>query len=192
MLLLTATSNVFAQHNPILGNFTLFENNRKVYLNWSIVSGSTCNGIQIYRSTDNINYTQIGSIAGVCGNSSTAVSYNFTDNNPEKNKINYYRLELGNNGSSEILSVKIIDIESGYQIRPNPVIGKAKIYFDNNTSLLFQLVIYNLKGVNIFTLETKTDFFELNTEKIQSGIYFFTIGTEGNVPKAKGRIMVQH
>ena len=191
LLLLTATSNVFAQHNPILGNFTLFENNGKVYLNWSIVSGSTCNGIQIYRSTDNINYTQIGSIAGVCGNSSIAVSYNFTDTNHEKNKINYYRLELGNNGSSEILSVEIIDIESGYQIRPNPIIGKAKIYFDNNTKLQYQLFIYNLNGIQVYYSTTKEDFFELNTETFLSGIYLFTISTEGNLPKAKGKIMVQ-
>ena len=191
LLQLAATSNVFAQHNPILGNFTLFENNGKVYLNWSIVSGSTCNGIQIYRSTDNINYTQIGSIAGVCGNSSTAVSYNFTDTNHEKNKINYYRLELGNNGSSEILSVEIIDIESGYQIRPNPIIGKAKIYFDNNTKLQYQLFIYNLNGIQVYYSTTKEDYFELNTETFLSGIYLFTISMEGNLPKAKGKIMVQ-
>ena len=192
MLLLSATANVFAQHNPILDNFNVFKNNGKVFLNWTIISGSTCNGIQIYRSTDGINFMQVGSIAGICGSSSTAVNYNFTDNNPEKNKINYYRLELGNNGSSEILSVKIIDIESGYQIRPNPIIGKAKIYFDNNTKLQHQLFIYNLNGFQIFSSTTKEDFFELNTETFLSGIYFFTIETEGNVPKAKDKILVQH
>ena len=191
MLLQAATANVFAQHNPILDNFTVFENNGKVYLNWTIISGSTCNGIQIYRSTDSINYIQVGSIAGICGSSSTAVNYNFTDNNPEKNKINYYRLELGSNGSSEILSVEIIDIESGYQIRPNPVIGKAKIYFDNNTKLQHQLFIYNLNGFQIFSSTTKEDFFELNTETFLTGIYLFTISTEGNFPKATGKLMVQ-
>ena len=190
-LLQAATANVFAQHNPILDNFTVFENNGKVYLNWAIISGSTCNGIQIFRSTDSINFTQVGSIAGICGNSSKAVSYNFTVNNPEKNKINYYRLELGNNGSSEILSVEIIDIESGYQIRPNPVIGKVKIYFDNNTEFQHRLFIYNLNGIQIFSSTTKEDFFELNTETFLSGIYLFTISTKGNLPKATGKLMVQ-
>ena len=127
MLLQAATANVFAKHNSIFDNFTVFENNEKVYLNWTIISGSTCNGIQIYRSTDSISYFKIGSIAGICGSSSTATNCNFTDNNPEKNKFNCYRLELGGNGTSEILSVEIIDIESGYQIRPSPVIDKAKI-----------------------------------------------------------------
>ena len=106
-------------------------------------------------------------------------------------KINYYRLELGNNGSSEILSVEIIDIETGYQIRPNPVIGKVKIYFDNNTKLQHQLFIYNLNGFQIFSSTTKADFFELNTEIFLSGVYLFTISTKGNLPKATGKLMVQ-
>ena len=191
LLLQSATANVFAQHNSILDNFTVFENNGKVYLNWTIISGSTCNGIQIYRSTDSISYFKIGSIAGIRGSSSTTTNYNFTDNNPEKNKINCYRLELGGNWTSEILSVEIIDIESGYQIRPNPVIGKGKIYFDNNTKLQHQLFIYNLNGLQIFSSTTKEDFFELNTKIFLSGISPFTISTEGNLLKAKGKLMVQ-
>ncbi len=99
LLLQAITAHVYAQHNPIPGNFSLFENNGKVYLNWSIVSGSTCNGIQIYRSTDSVMFTQVGNIPGICGSSSSAISYNFIDDNPVKNKVNYYRLELGNNGS---------------------------------------------------------------------------------------------
>jgi len=193
LLLQVATTNVFAQHNPILGKFTVFENNGKVFLNWTIVSGSTCNGIQIYRSTDTINYTQVGNIVGVCGSSSSAVSYNFTDDNPEKNKVNYYHLELGNNGSSEILSVEIIDIaNNGYQIRPNPVVSSiAKIYFDNNTKNQHQLFIYNISGIQVFRTSTNEDLFDLNTETFLSGIYLFTISTEGNLPRAKGKIIIQ-
>ena len=138
-----------------------------------------------------MNAFKIGSIAGICGSSSTATNYNFTDNNPEKNKFNCYRLELGGNWTSEILSVEIIDIESGYQIRPNPVIGKVKIYFDNNTKLQHQLFIYNLNGFQIFSSTTKADFFELNTEIFLSGVYLLTISTEGNLPKATGKLMVQ-
>ncbi len=191
-MLQTATANVFAQHNPILENFTVSENNGKVYLSWSIVSGSTCNGIQIYRSTDSINFAPVGSIAGICGSSSSAINYNFTDENPVKNKLNFYRLELGNSGSSEILSVEVIDIEAnGYQIRPNPVISNGKIYFDNNSKREHKLFIYNLIGIQILSSATKENFFELNTEKLLSGIYLFTISTEGNLPKAKGKIMVQ-
>ncbi|MBA2421838.1 MAG: T9SS type A sorting domain-containing protein [Chitinophagales bacterium] len=108
-----------------------------------------------------------------------------------KNKVNYYRLELGNNGSSEILSVEIIDISNGYQIRPNPVIGKAKLYFDNNTHQNHLLYIYNIMGVQLFTASTREDFFDLNAEAFLSGIYLFTIITEENQIKTSGRIIIQ-
>ena len=191
MLLQAATANVFAKHNSIFDNFTVFENNEKVYLNWTIISGSTCNGIQIYRSTESISYLKTGSIAGICGSSSTATNYNFTDNNPEKNKFNCYRLELGGNRTSEILSVANIGIETSYQIRSNPVIDKSKFYFENNTKLQRQLFIYNLNGFQIFSSTTKEDFFELNTEIFLSGVYLLTISTKGNLPKATGKLMVQ-
>lgn len=187
-----AAANIFAQHNPILDNYFIAENNGKVFLNWTIVSGSTCNGIQIYRSTDNISYTQIGSIAGICGSSSSPVNYNFTDENPVKNKTNCYRLELGGNGSSEILSVEIIDIANGgYQIRPNPFSIQTKIYFDNNRKQKSQLSIFNLTGKLVFATSSNEDFFELNAIDFLSGIYFFSITTEENLPKASGKIEVQ-
>lgn len=192
ILLQLATANVFAQHNPILENFTIIEDNGKVFLNWTIISGSTCNGIQIYRTSDGINFLEIGNIAGVCGSSSSAINYNFTDNDPEKNKINSYRLNLGGNGTSEILTIEIIDIANGgYQIRPNPVIDKAKIYFHNNTKHQHQLYIYNLIGIQVYYLKTNEDFFELNGTTFRPGVYLFTIVTEENLLKASGRIMMQ-
>lgn len=186
------TTASFAQKSPILGSFSISENKETVFLNWQIVAGSNCNGIQIWRSLDSLYFTQIGFIPGICGNISTPQDFSFTDRNPVKNKINYYRLELGNTGPSEILSIEIIDIENGYQIRPNPVSDFAKIYFYNNTNHLFQLTIFNLNGAEILRTETKKDFFELSAQGIPSGIYLFTIGTAGSLPKAKGKIIVQH
>ena len=95
-------SNSLAQQNSILGSFYLFESNAKIYLNWSIVSGSTCNGIKIFRSIDSLNFYEIGKIEGICGNISAEQFYNFIDENPVKNKINFYKLELGNSGSLSV------------------------------------------------------------------------------------------
>ena len=192
-LILFSSTFAFAQHNPILDNFSVFENNGKAFLNWTITSGSTCNGIQIFRSSDNMNFIQVGEIIGICGSSSSPTPYNFTDDNPVKNSINYYRLELGSNGSSEILSIEIIDIASGgFQIRPNPVSAEAKVYFDNNKKQEHQLTLYNLNGVSVFTTTTKEDFFLLDSVLLQSGIYLFTISTNGNLPTAQGKLLVQH
>ena len=186
-----AAKNSFSQHNPILANFSVFENNGKVFLNWQIVAGSTCNGIQIYRSSDSTNFIQIGDIAGICGSSSSAVSYSFTDENPQPNKINCYRLELGGNGSSEILSVEIIDIVSGgYQIRPNPVTEQAKIYFSNDSHLPMNFTLTDINGNLAMRKENITDdFFIFNRQGLSSGLYLFTIDYNNTV-KVSGKIII--
>ena len=189
---LCGVSVSFAQSNPILARFQVSETNGTVFLSWAITQGSTCNGIQILRSTDSINFIGIGSIPGICGSTSFEQPYNFIDENPVKNKANYYRLSLGGSGFSEILSVEIIALENnGYQIRPNPITANALIYFSNEKNQEHQLVVSNLRGNKIFTATTKQNFFELNTASISSGVYAFTISLTGDTPKAKGKFVVK-
>ena len=192
LLLLIAQFTV-AQQNPILGHFSVFEGNGKVFMSWQIIAGSACNGIQIYRSTDSLHFIEIGDIPGICGNITTAQDYNFTDYEPEINKINYYRLQLGNNGFSEIIAVEIIRLEiGGYQIRPNPVSANAKIYFDNNKMTEHTFVLYNISGKIVSTITTKEDFFDLQASNLFSGLYFFSITNDNSIEKAKGKILIQH
>lgn len=184
---------VAAQSHPILGKLYASEIKGKVYLNWQIIAGSTCNGIQIYRSTDSINFVQIGSIPGLCGNISQPQNYDFIDNNAVKNQINYYRLELGNRGYSQIISLAIVDIKKdGYQIRPNPIITEGKIYFENNNNKAHQILIYDQRGIQVYSNSTKEDFFYLNTKLLSSGIYLFTISNTDMALKVKGKLLVQH
>jgi hypothetical protein len=182
-----------AQSNPILDDFSILANNRKVYLNWIIKSGSTCNGIQIFRSANNSSFKEIGNIAGICGSVSSATPYNFVDQNPEKNTINFYRLELGNNGTSQTLSIEIIDIEKeGSQVRPNPVYNEAKIYFNNNTKVLNYLSVYNLSDKLIDELSSKENFFEIDSTNYSNGIYFFKIINKEKIIISKGKFIVAH
>lgn len=193
LLLSQPTKIIVAQSHPILGKFYISETEGSVFLSWSIIAGSTCNGIQIFRSTDSTNFSQIGEIYGVCGSVDFEQPYDFTDNNPVKNKVNYYRLELGSQGFSQVVSVEIIDIESnGYQIRPHPANTETKIYFDNNKKQEYQLILYNMNGIEVFTTTAKEDFFLLNTSLLQSGLYLFTISISGNPPTAQGKLFVQH
>jgi hypothetical protein len=191
--ILMINSTLFSQNNPILDNFSITQNNGKVYLNWIIKSGSTCNGIQIFRSANNSSFKEIGNIAGICGSVSSVTPYNFVDQNPEKNTINFYRLELGNNGTSQTLSIEIIDIEKeGSQVRPNPVYNEAKIYFNNNTKELNYLSVYNLSDKLIDELSSKENFFEINSTNYSNGIYFFKIINKEKIIISKGKFIVAH
>ena len=133
----------------------LFRREDMVFSEWM-----RCNGIQIFRSTDKINFIKIGDIAGVCGSTSAPQPYDLTDINPVKNSFNYYRLELGGSGISDIIGIEIIELEySGYQIRPNPISTEAKIFFENNKNQEHHLTIYDTNGNQALALVTKEEFF---------------------------------
>ncbi len=186
-------SNSFAQQSPVLGNFYLFESNAKIYLNWSIVSGSTCNGIKIFRSIDSTNFYEIGKIEGICGNIYSEQFYNFIDDNPVKNKCNFYKLELGNSGSSEIISIEIIGIEkNGFQLRPNPIVRNAKLYFDNVGHEQNKLVVFKNDGTIVFELTTRESFFDISGQNLSSALYLFYISAINNSIKVKGEFLVSH
>jgi hypothetical protein len=180
------------QTTSILGHFTLSELNGKVLLNWQVIQGSTCNGIQIYRSVNNSNFVEVGEIVGVCGSSLEPINYNFTDNNPVPNQVNYYRLELGGAGNSEVLGIEIIDVKSiGFQIRPHPVTANSKLFFSNPKSKSHILIMYSITGKEVMQTETAESYFNLTSSLFQSGLYFFRIYSESNQLVTSGKLVVQ-
>ncbi len=191
ILIAMAIQSSVAQSHPILGKFRVSVTDGVVFLSWAIVAGSTCNGIQIYRSTDSITFTQIGAIPGICGSTTFSQPYDFTDNNPAKNKVNYYRLELGGYGFSQTLSVELINLEFGnYQIRPNPITSEGKIYFSNDRKQEYRITLHNLNGAEVFSATTREDFFQINVLSLQSGAYIFNISDLENLPFAKGKLLI--
>lgn len=183
---------LFAQH-PILESFNALLNNEEVTLKWTIKSGSTCNGVRIHRSTDSINYSQIGLRAGVCGSSENPVSYSFIDESPAPNTFNYYKLELGLQGFSDPISIEYIQLNNDqYQVRPNPIKNKATIYFYNPSNLKNTFILYNISGNILLQYENITSE-EINIDlanKLGGGMYYFKIENEkGNIIKGSVSII---
>lgn len=96
-----------AQH-PLLDNFTGFQQDNRIHLRWTFSSGSLCDGTRVFRSGDGEIFQQIGEIHGICGASERPVIYNYIDTIPVSNAINYYRLELGNNGFTSTVMVDFL------------------------------------------------------------------------------------
>lgn len=177
--------------NPILGSFTVIENNGSVFLTWSILAGNTCDGTKIFRSTDLITFTQIGEIVGVCGSASVEEVYGFTDVTPVPNSINYYRLELGLSGFTHTISIEVISIgSSGYQLRPNPVTNDGKLYFENPRNQLCTINFYRTDGRKVYSTTTKDEFIHVNTAFVSRGLYVFNISGLDN-GDVSGTIVVQ-
>jgi Secretion system C-terminal sorting domain len=163
-----------------------------VVLNWQLISGSTCNGIQVYRSVDSINFYQIGEIPGICGNITSPQSYSFIDNAPVENKINYYRIELGGLGFSEIVSLEIISIEgNGNLVRPNPASNNTSVYFNNPFRELHSMVLFDNSGKLIANYETENNSFNFNISTLKGGVYFFQIFSDTKQMVTQGKLFVE-
>lgn len=158
-----------------LSSFTAQNNNTTNLLLWTTENETNNKHFEIQRSTDGINFKQIG-IVNAVGNSTVATNYNFTDNAPT-NGINYYRLKQvdvdGTFTFSYIVKVKNTKLGS-ITIYPNP--ASNVLYVDgvkNNTAysitnLLGQIVVSGLydnsKPIAINKLQSATYFLKLNNE----------------------------
>lgn len=152
-------------------DFRLSEQNSTVYLNCIIHQGSSCQGISFERSTDSLNFEEIGKIFGVCGSTNFDQSYSLTDENPPKNQKVYYRLKLGERELSAIKSVLIVDAAKGMFIFPNPATENASVYFANDNFEEIQLLIADKNGRIVRQGETNQKQIQLPVTLLESGIY---------------------
>ena len=184
--------NTFAQNEDIIDGLSANEFNGKVLLTWSIKQGNTCNGVLILRSTDSVNFTQIGSIEGICGSTANEIFYDFTDISPEKNAINYYRLSLGGIGFSRIVSAEVIDMGANNSLlRPNPLNEASELFFDNETNSVMTLNIYSNDGILIRSQDTTSEKFILSKSDYAAGMYYYVIFANETKPEIIGKFVVE-
>jgi hypothetical protein len=185
-------SETKAQGHFLLDNFSVTEFNGKVSIRLTISAGSACNGIKFYRSNDSINFTQIGSIEGVCGLINSPVFYEHIDDSPIVNKRSYYKVELGIYGFTDILSIEVLDFRvSEVQIRPNPVKAKAQILFSNPFSETHYLEVYSITGKSLARFETSEVYFEIDFSQWGSGLYFISISRQSHLAGFRGKVLVE-
>lgn len=165
------------QEHPILNYFNVNLVSNKVFLNWEIQGGNQCNGINIFRSSDGLNFENIGDIQGVCGGGSTPESYSFTDNSPLNNSYNYYRIELGNQGFSSTDSVLYVSLnEHGYNILRDVDTKLITVKVNNSSSKELMLELYNINGQKLRNINSYDgEFFQIDLNSLNSGIYIFRI-----------------
>jgi len=186
------SGGLLSQQMPEVHGFRAQHSGGVVYLEWTMRSGSICNGISVTRSEDSLNFTQIGSIAGLCGSVSAPVLYRFQDPNPIGNTSLYYRLELGTVGQSNTISLFVPETGFGeYQIFPNPFSANSRLYFFNPRAEQFHLRIFDVRGQAYLSAETTGDNFALGNETLKPGLYYFILYMDGSeAGLVKGNFMV--
>lgn len=182
-----------AQSDLLLEHFSISKNDGRVLLNWVTRPGSTCDGVDVMRSTDSISFETIYHIPGICGGPNSALSYSYLDEHPVANYRNFYRLGLGSSGTTSVRAIEVVDLgNSGHQVRPNPVVATSKIYFDNGGRGVCQLTLVSQAGVVVGQWETREEFFEVQATDFEPGMYFLRIQDADGKALAKGRLVVVH
>jgi hypothetical protein len=189
--ILAILNNSNAQETIILDGFVGVPQNGQIQLRWVISAGQTCNGTFIERSSDNLHWDNIGDIPGVCGSSSTPVPYNFIDSSPVGNSINFYRLELGGQGYSPVVSVPFYDFTStGYVLMPNPVSETAMLYFGTSETEAFDISVFDLSGKLVQKISGVGGNSKLDVSLLMPALYFFVIERKGKT-RVVGKLVVR-
>jgi hypothetical protein len=175
-----AVYQIQAQNVIILDGFVGVPQTGQIQLRWTISAGQTCNGTIIERSTDILHWEKIGEIPGVCGSSATPVPYNFIDNSPVNNRVNYYRLELGGQGYSFVVGIPYYDYsENGFVLIPNPVHDKADLYFSTSETESFKISIFDIAGKLVQEDKGSGGNYQIRVSEKPAGTYLFVIMRQG-------------
>lgn len=124
-------------------------------LNWKTASESNTSRFEIEKSSDNIHWTYIGE-KPAAGNSSSVISYDFTDNNPFLGN-NYYRLkiiDLDNSTSfSNVINIPLdkVFVNSIVGVYPNPTSGLIDIDIQSTENYKTQIKVIDVLGKQLIS-----------------------------------------
>jgi hypothetical protein len=179
----------FGQSNSPLVSFTVQFYETSVFVKWTIKAGFSCTDVSVEHSADSINFNSVYTYPGICGASQTDKSYLFTHENAFIDKANYYRLNLGNYGFSEVLKIENTDYVEGVVIAPNPITTSGKIKFSNPDKELFRLRVFDMRGILVYSSQTESNEFEILRTNFSGGVYLYSLS--GRTKNYKGKFVIQ-
>lgn len=131
VLALIAGSAARAQEHPFIAAYTLTELDGGIRVGWTIQGGSTCNGQDVERSTDGVDFVQVHRIEGICGTPSAAVLYDWFDAAPPELSTVFYSIKLGLDGYSSVKSIHFAQLNTSDQrFYPSPMEGSGTLVLD--------------------------------------------------------------
>jgi hypothetical protein len=164
----------------ILSGFSIYQQGDEIRIQVTIEAGtSSCLGIDLERKIGEGEFEIIDNIPGICGGSEFEESYVFKDINPLSGKELSYRLNLGNVGRSEVLSIYYVVLENGISIYPNPAIDVIQVMLDKPYGIECDVEVSNSQGHIVFSLEKWIQpSFAISCSHWQNGIYTVKVRSE--------------
>jgi hypothetical protein len=148
-----------------------------VAVNWKTEQEFNASGVEIQRSSDNINFVAVGFVSSKNANSSIAQYYSFTDNSNSAKGTTFYRIkmvDLDNTFAfSSIKAVKGTGFQAEVNVFPNPASSNSKITIGNLSESTSVRVFDNTGRLIQQISSTNSSSLELN--HLQKGSYFIKI-----------------
>ena len=189
ILLIVFAFRMEAQQSLFLGYFSVVQNNNNLFAEWMTLPGVTCQDLKLQHSANRENFTTIYIIPGVCGHSSTSVTYTYEHEDPRINQLNYYRLDMGTYGFSDTLCIQ--HVQDGLAIFPQPSYGSTYILYENPANIPFELTIFDINGKPVLKKTNSAGvMFQLADQEIPSGAYLFIIQNLKDGEKRSGKFIL--
>ncbi len=165
-------SNTWAQ-GPLPVKLTAFDATIKAkstILTWSTSSEMNNSGFEIERSTDGVDFENIGFVKGA-GNSNTTRDYSFNHDNAEDA---FYRLKQidfdGKTTYSPVISVQNTKAEA--DLNPNPFNEFIKV---TTNSTISRAEIVDMMGKVVLSENVNSNNVQLDAKNLLNGVYFIRI-----------------
>lgn len=163
-------------------------NQHDAQLDWQTASEQNNRGFQVQRSTDNVNFQNIGWVNGG-GTTQTVRGYRFTDPNLTPG-VYYYRLnQVDVNGTETALNavelrVGDADAQVATRLYPNPANATATVSFFNAQSGTVNVTVSNTAGQVVYTtgnqqMESGNQTLALPTHQFANGLYNVVLDQNG-------------
>lgn len=177
-----------------LAAFTGFRKGQTVELNWITANEINNAYFEVERAQDGLRFNQLSQIAAA-GNSSKAISYQYTDTKPV-NGLNYYRLkEVDVNGAVTYSNTIVVDMKATEFVNAiYPVPASNNLYVALNSKVVdsqVQVQLRNMLGQVIYTtVEQASDRIQINTSTVPDGIYLVEV-KKGNIIDSR-KVVIRH
>ena len=176
--------------NPFVKNFTAEAIDGKLFITWTTRAGFTCQDIHIEVSKDSMEgFERRGTYFGICGDASEK-DYSYILENPNRNSLNYLRLELGNYGHSNVISIQVISAVNEVLITPNPATPNTTIHFENRVNETVQIDFFSSTGQLIHSATTRDNKIQLAGIPLPKGIVYYHLIGDG-ILTFRGKFIVE-
>lgn len=158
-----------------------------VRLNFTISAGPSCSGWQILKGSDSLNLFPVQIYGGLCGNTTTAENYSYTDISPNKLMPNFYRILIPPGDYSALKRVDLAASFTNLIIYPQPAENVIYISINNVKNFYYEIKIYDRFGRKVGDGNgNAAQRIELNVSNFPLGVYtFYIVDLNGNAYRGK-------